>query len=280
MEPVSIAIVGTVIFGAVTALSIFIRSLLLSRDKDLNDRAQERALTQETKALEKLRAQMESNKRFSSHYQLLGSNNDSIKHIDQTIEQIFDKKKALIQQYGQVSAKESAAMIHGECTEEQKAVFDLLRKEIDQELRHYEARVQQLQMRREAMWDSHSKLLAHLVDQEKSRNEKLDEVYHKHSGMLEKIYIRHNHNAENVAIKTIDASTSAFKYITEPLKMLLKYFGLSTGISPDRAKEEASDRGDVSDAEDDINGDEDRMSDSEDEEALFETEERISDFTS
>jgi len=47
MEPVTIALICSAAFGAVVALSVFIRQLILSRDKNLNDKAQRRALTQE-----------------------------------------------------------------------------------------------------------------------------------------------------------------------------------------------------------------------------------------
>jgi len=81
MEPLTVAIIGTAIFGAVTALSVFVRQILLSRDKGLNDKAQERALSQETHELEKLRTQMGSNKRFDSHYHVLGANKDAIQYL-------------------------------------------------------------------------------------------------------------------------------------------------------------------------------------------------------
>ena len=44
MEPVTIAIIGAVVFGVVVAVSAFVRQLILSRDKNLNDKAQNKAL--------------------------------------------------------------------------------------------------------------------------------------------------------------------------------------------------------------------------------------------
>ncbi|CZR30312.1 Uncharacterised protein [Legionella pneumophila] len=64
MEPVTIALICAASFGAVVALSAFIRQLLLSRDKNLNDEAQRKAINQEAGELEKMREQMQSNKRF------------------------------------------------------------------------------------------------------------------------------------------------------------------------------------------------------------------------
>ncbi|KTC64913.1 Uncharacterised protein (plasmid) [Legionella adelaidensis] len=252
MEPVAIAIIGTVVFGAVTALSVFIRQILLSRDKNLNDKAQHRALAQETRELEKLRKQLESGKRYDSHYQVLGVNKEAIQYIDQKIEEILSKKMALITRYTQVVAKESSAIIDGAHNQERKVACDLLKQEIDQEIKFYDSELQQLQARRSAIWDAHGELLGYLTDQEKSRNQILDTIYQSHSNVLEKIYLRHNEIAEHIATKSIDAGTDSFKIITSPLRMLLDFFR-SRNISPDRAVEEIEARKKVQNAEADIN---------------------------
>jgi len=255
MEPVTMAIIATAVFGAVTTLSVFIRQLLLSRDKNMNDKAQSRALGQETKELEKLRKQMETNTRFDSHYQVLGANKDAIQYIDQKIEEILSKKFALIKRYSQMTLKESSGIIGGDQLPERKAVCDLLRQEIDHEISFYDSELQQLQARRASMWDSHSELQMYLLEQEKSRNEKLDVIYQTHTGMLEKIYMRHNDNVEHVTKETIDAGTKSFKYLLGPLQLLLQYFQLSSGIAPNRAAGEKASRKNISDIERDINND-------------------------
>ena len=58
MESAIIALVCVTVFGVVGILSAFIRQLLLSREKRLNDLAQQRALQQETHELEKIRQEM------------------------------------------------------------------------------------------------------------------------------------------------------------------------------------------------------------------------------
>ena len=83
MEPLTMAIIATATFGAVTALTVFVRQLLLSRDKSLNDKAHRRVLSQETRELEKIRSEMASSKRFDSHYQVLGANKDATQYLDQ-----------------------------------------------------------------------------------------------------------------------------------------------------------------------------------------------------
>lgn len=42
MEPITIAIICATVFGVVSGLAAFIRQLILSRDKKLNDKAQKR----------------------------------------------------------------------------------------------------------------------------------------------------------------------------------------------------------------------------------------------
>ncbi|AHE67429.1 hypothetical protein [Legionella oakridgensis] len=253
MEPVTIAIIGTMVFGAVTALSIFIRQLLLSRDKMLNDKAQMRALTQETRELEKMRMQMENGRRFDSHYQVLGANKDAIQYLDQKIEEILSKKLALIHRYAEAASKQSLATIQGETPEERKIICDKLRQEVDYEIAFYDKELEQLQARRASIWDSHADLQGYLLEQEKTRNRQLDDIYRRHTSVLEKVYIRHNENSEHVATASIDAGTQAFKLLTQPLQFLLQFFRLSSNITPQKAKEEADSRSEVEDAERDIN---------------------------
>ena len=78
MDPISIALICAASFGAVVTLAAFIRMMILSRDRALNDEAQRTALTQEAGELERMREQMQSNKRFDSHYKVLGANKDAI----------------------------------------------------------------------------------------------------------------------------------------------------------------------------------------------------------
>lgn len=113
MEPVTIALICAASFGAVVALSAFIRQLLLSRDKNLNDEAQRKAINQEAGELEKMREQMQSNKRFDSHYKVLGANKDAIIYLDNKIEDVLRKKAQLVDRYAQVSLKESGAIVEG-----------------------------------------------------------------------------------------------------------------------------------------------------------------------
>ena len=49
MEPIAIAIIGAVVFGAVATLAIFLRQLIMSRDRALNEKAHRKALDKENK---------------------------------------------------------------------------------------------------------------------------------------------------------------------------------------------------------------------------------------
>lgn len=256
MDPATIAIICASVFGVVVTLAAFIRQLLLSRDKDLNDQAQERALSKEVAELEKMRQEMGNNKRFDTHYHVLGANKEAIQYIDQKIEDNLKKKYALIERYAELTVKESSSIISGGSSEERKAVCDKLKEEIDKEIKFYDSEIQQLQTRRGNLWDSHSEFQDYLLDQEKKRNEHLDEVYKQHSDMLEKVYLRHNENSEHVATETIKSSTETFKaMLMAPVNFILGLFKMSTGISTDTAESEVTARQTVRNIETEINGD-------------------------
>lgn len=254
MEPVTIAIICAAVFGVVGILAAFIRQLLVSRDKNLNDEAQLRALAQEAEELNKLRQQMASKKRFDSHYQALGSNKEAIQYLDQKIEEILKKKEALIHRYGEVAIKESETIICGEQAPGRKEACDKLKREIDKEIEFYDNELALLQKRRAALWDSHAELQDYLLDQEGRRNRHLDTIYHRHTGLLEKIYLRHNYNSEHVARDSLKSTTSTFKAALKlPFEFLLGFFRISNGIDPEQAKKETQRREDVADVETDIN---------------------------
>lgn len=256
MEPVIIALICAASFGVVVAISVFVRQLLLSRDKNLNDEAQRKALILETAELEKMRNQMQSNKRFDSHYKVLGVNKDAIMYLDNKIEDILHKKAQLVERYAQVTLKESGAIVDGGTSLERKEACDKLRMEVEEEIKFYNSELENFQKRRASLWDSHAELQDYLLEQEQSRNESLDLIYKQHSGLLEKIYLRHADEREHFNEKTIDAGTSSFKTILmAPIQFLMRYFNLSTGVSIEQVQIEKNARDDIEKAEKDINAD-------------------------
>lgn len=258
MDPITIAIICAAVFGVVATLAAFIRQLLLSRDKELNDKAQERALAKETANLEKMRNEMANNKRFDTHYQVLGSNKEAIMYIDQKIEDNLKRKYEIIQRYAKLTIKESSNIISGETSEDRKKICDKLKEEMDKEIKFYDSEIFLLQTRRGNLWDSHSEFQDYLLDQEKKRNKHLDGIYKQHSDMLEKVYLRHNENSEHVATSSIKASTETFKaLLMAPIHFLMSVFKLSTGISTDAAEDEVNSRDEVDDIQSDINGEDD-----------------------
>ena len=265
MEPVSIAIIGTAVFGVTTSVAVFIRQLLLSRDQRLNEKAQERALEKETAALEKMRQKMESTTRFDAHYSVLDSNKDEIQYLDQKIENLLEKKFTLVKRYSELALKESAQMIKGQGQEDRKEIIGRLRDEIDLEIEFYDEQIKTMQQRRAGIWDTHLELQTYLVEQEQSRNKSLDELYHSHTSMLEKIYLRNIDKSEKVTIKSIDSGTSAMSLIIEPLKLLLQFLQILPSISKERAEEEVSWRDEVDDYEDYLNHDDEPSYNEEDE---------------
>lgn len=254
MEPMIIAIICAASFGAVVAIAVFIHQLLLSRDKNLNDEAQRQALAIEAKELEKMREEMQDNKRFDSHHQVLGSNKDAIIYLDTKIEDILQKKMALVNRHAEIALQESEAIVGGEISPKRKATCDRLRQEIDAEIAFYNNELKQMQEKRGSLWDTHGELQDYLVNQEKLRNEHLDALYTKHSAMLEKVYLRHIENSEEIGKKAIEAGASSFKEIVmAPIRFLSQVFNPSSGISSDQADNERAARDEVDAAQDDIN---------------------------
>lgn len=225
MEPFAIAIIGAVVFGVVVTLAVFIRHLILSRDKSLNDKAHMRALREEHVALEQMRAEF-SAKRFDAHYEVLGKNRDAIEYLDNKIHEILNKKLQLIEKYSNVSLEASASILEGSLSENRKNVCDLLRHEIDAEIKMYDEEIKKLQVERAKRWDAHSDLQKSLIEEEAKRNAMLDKLYVRHTTILEELFIRHNDNIDNIAEKNIESSSKDMSFLLAPLQFLLKLFKL------------------------------------------------------
>lgn len=254
MEPVTIALICAASFGGLVILAAFVRQLFLSRDKLLNDEAQKNALAQEALELEKMRGEMQNNRRFENHYNVLSDNKDAIAYLDTKTENIFKKKTELVERYAQIAMKESTAIVEGESSAARKAACDLLKKEIDEEIKFYDNELKQLQERRAFLWDTQADFQEYLLNQEKTRNASLDSIYERHSGVLEKLSIRHADDSEQIAKQSIQAGTASFKsIILAPIQFLLQYFNISAGISLDQSGLEQASRDDVEEAERDIN---------------------------
>lgn len=258
MEPMTIVIICATVFGIVSSISAFIHQMLTSRDKRLNDLAQQKALVQETTELEKLRHEMLNFKRYNAYYQVLGENKDAVQYLDQKIEDILKKKSEIIERYAQAIINESNAIVTGTSSFSRKEVCDKLKEEVDSQLKAYDTEIEQLQKRRASLWDSHNELQEYILDQEKKRNDHMDTVYQQHAALFEKIFLRHNQNSENIAKLFIESSTQTFASLIKiPIEFLKKYFSLSKGISLQTVQQEKLRRQTVAALEASINGLED-----------------------
>lgn len=254
MEVIAIGLICTAVFGAVVALAAFLRHILLSRDKQLNDKAQQRALTQEADELKNIRQEMQSRKRMTAHYQLLNENKHAIQHLDDKIDELTQKKAELITRWAEMTIEASRQMIDHGADHQQKSKYDKVKQSIDAALANYDQEISQLQKRREALLTTHQEIGMYLLEQDKKANDNLDGLYEKHSMMLEKMFIRHNENSEHVATRTIDAGTNTFALILKaPIQYLTTFFKSGTGFNLDKLKDEIKSRGDVADMEDALN---------------------------
>lgn len=261
MEVIAIGLICAVVFGAVVALSAFLRHILLSRDKQLNDEAQHRALSHEADELKNIRQEMQDRKRMTAHYQLLTENKHAIQHLDDKINELTQKKAELITRWAELTIEASRQMIDNGSDPEQKLKYDKVKQGIDLALTNYDQEISQLQNRREVLLSKHQEIGMYLLEQDNRANENLDSLYEKHSLMLEKMFIRHNENSEHVATKSIDAGTNTFAMIIKaPIQFLLTYFKSGSGFNLDKLKDELKSREDVAEEEDKINGADDNDS--------------------
>lgn len=252
MEKEAVAVAHSIHDEVKSTISSFIERLLIDYDKDLNNKAQRRALSKETHWLIRLREQMERNKKFDSHYHVLGKSKEIIQYIDQKIDEILRKKLAIIQRYGQITSKEALVLIDKGPSSDRKARCDCMKDEIDRDVELYNNELEQLQTRRSLLWDARVDLLEYLIAQEDSRNQNLDKLYRGHTGLLEKIYVRHTQNNE---LMTLDMSKlSSLKQAFHAVnKRLRQYFKVSFNIAPQKIEQEKAARQKVSEAEQSMN---------------------------
>lgn len=254
MDPVSVAAISALIFGAVVAFSAFIRQLFISRDKELNEKAHRRALEREIKGLDDQRIQMLNKKRFTFHYHVLGDLKDGIKYIDNQIEEVFRKKLELIQRYAKMTENESSSIIFNRSDFSRKAKIELLRKEIDSQIEFYDQELQELQRRRGSICVAHLETQQKLVEHEQSRNESLDKLYHRHTGLLEKVYLRHSEGIDTTAKESLDSGWQTYKDLfMMPVEFLKQFFSSSDGVNLQQMQDEIASRGEVLKMESELN---------------------------
>ncbi len=215
---VSIAIIG--------GIGAFLMQLFLSRDKELHQRAHLQALEKESEILEKLRAQQESSQRFSAHYEVLGKNKEAIKELDDKINALFEKKLEMIKMYAGVIEKESTSIIKDLHPFSHAKTPTSVRENFSQAFQSFDEELRSLQAHRAKLWDIRSDFQKDLLSDEKSRNKKLDELYHRHTALFEKVYLSHVQHSEEIDKASIEAGKQAFKYsIFSPARFFEFFFG-------------------------------------------------------
>ncbi|MCH9756014.1 MAG: hypothetical protein K0U37_02320 [Gammaproteobacteria bacterium] len=214
----SIAIIGGI--GAI------LWQTLLSRDKELNQKAHLRALKKEAKDLKKLRKQQENYSGFQAHYDILGENKEAIQRIDNKIDTLFEKKLQLIKSYEEMVQQESSSIIKSLNPFSDKKKPSVLCKNFQEKFQLYEAELASLQAHRATLWGVRTDFQKHLLEEENSRNKRLDDLYHRHTVLLEKVYLGHIKSTEEIDKASIEAGTKSFKYsVFYPFQFLTSFFG-------------------------------------------------------
>lgn len=255
MEPYTLLLLCTFALTIVAGIGAFIWQLMLSRDQQLNEQAHLKALSKESELLEEVRNQSESKESFKAHYKTLKKNKTSIKYIDEKIDEILKKKFDLVQRYSEMAMDESASVIKGVGSPQKNQDLSVLKKEIDQELEFYESELKTHQARRETLWDTRTEIQTHLVHEETARNEKIDELYEKHTVLLEKIYLGHMTSSEEVNKASIQAGTSSLKdCFSAPIEFFAQFWDpQKKAVRLKNATDELHARINVHKAEEDIN---------------------------
>jgi hypothetical protein len=258
MEVSTIAIVCAPAFGVVAMLSTFIGQVLLSRDKALNEKAQKKALNQELFGLEKLRKEIGGLKGLDADSEDSGVKGD-VQELDANIKAIFKKKSALVERYAEMVAKESNAVICKEQSLENQEMCKRFKNEIDKELSFYQQELQQLQMQRDAEGNVHSPLRHNRLEQEKQVLSHLQVVYERHVGLLEKVYLRHDHIEADTAAKFLETRVIRFNPLTWGSVTALKQcFKASKEVDKFGVRNESMRRQEIADAQDWLNNLDDR----------------------
>lgn len=250
-----IAVLAAVGFGVVSIISAFIRHLLMSRDKKLNEEALKGVVNQEKQDMEEMREEMLSYKRFKNHYALLGDNKEAIHEIDTNIENLIQKKLKLIHEYSIKSIDHSNDII----SREVKMSFSddpilLLKKDVDLQIEYFDSEIKALQERRSTLWNIDHEYQNLLMKEENKRNENLDKMYDNHSKLIGKVYLKHIDYVDEYAKENVRSSTKTFlDSFLAPFRFLAAFYNGKVDHAESRSDQEQDKRGDVSDVEDDIN---------------------------
>lgn len=225
METYYFILFFTLSITVVGSIGALLWQWLLSRDKQINQQAQFRALEKEIEALEHLRQQQNNQPYFQAHYAVLGENSEAIKQIDTKISELFNKKIQLIESYGKI--------IQNQSEEITKKIFSIspikmqlaFHHDYCQAMEAYDRELTSLQVQRAGLWTVQNDLQKHLLHEEKIKNEKLDSLYHHHTMLLEKIYLSHMKNLEEIDKASIEAGKESIRYnMFYPFQFLASFF--------------------------------------------------------
>ena len=257
MEAVIVALICATVYGAVVILAEFVRRLVLSRDKKLNEEALSRALTNQIGEMEKLRQQMQSQSSFEAHYHVLKENREVIQGIGLRISSLLSEKASWIQRYSQDVIKELESIrSEGKDMGDRKLIFDQLRDKIDSLIASYDAELKNLQEERGQLWKDQTDFQKSLLTEEKSRNASMNEMFKQHAAMLEKFFITYTATVETIALKDIDAGGISFKDILmAPIQFLMQFFSGSaaSNVEVDQPAAEKAARAEVNRVEELVN---------------------------
>jgi hypothetical protein len=229
MNPLIIVLICTASFGVVATIAGFVRQIILSRDKKLNDEAQTKALQQQADEFKQMREQLISNRRFPNYEKVLGANKERVLYLEQKMDDIFQKKSELLKTYNELLVSESGGVARGSIFNESN---ERIKAEIDKKIAFYDEDFKLLQQERASELKNHTTLNDYLLKNEAEVEAGMRDIWKQHASLMAKNRLRSIENTEHVAIETINAGTHSFQsMLMAPINFLIQYFSPSSGAS-------------------------------------------------
>ncbi len=224
MEIFTTLIICTAIFGMASIAAAFIHQLLVSRDKDLYDKAQLRAIRQEAGELTQLREQMKQrNCSGDIRCKILQQQSEDVAHLDARIAHVFRCKEKIIQKYANLAIQPVLELAEKDALPpiaEPASLQDAIKKDLNS----LDAELLSLQQQRRHIWQSETGLQHDLVSEENAHNHRLDDLYDKHSTLIEKAYASQADVSGTLAAMNMRSSSEIFSNIIRNPLQVLKTF--------------------------------------------------------
>lgn len=226
MEIFLIGLICTAVFGVILSIAAFIRQLMLSRDKQLNDLALNKAFDLAAEKLGEMRQQRENfNTKFPLDFCV-----KQIEDISTDIKYYIAVKEALVSKFKDCNKNNNSGQLN---------VNALTLSDQDAALEKVETIILELIKSKHKWGEAYYEM-----QKEKTTNDReTNALFSQHTIILEKTISNNNENSEKITKELIDAGKESFQnYITLPFQAFINYFRLTKDSSPEQFEKEKTSR--------------------------------------